>query len=94
MLFDKNFLNKKILIVSDNDEGCDEEDRENERLYISKISDQAKNYGVEVFYEEVLNAEELREALSKYNKNDVIVFNWCERFYIHRRKYKNNGTYR
>lgn len=80
MQFDKNFLNKKILICSDYDSSYTQDEIEHEKKYLNKLFDEIKEYKVEVEYKEVKNEDELKKLLSSYDKNDWIIFNWCERF--------------
>lgn len=80
MQFDKSFLSKDILIISDKDNSYADFEKEYEKKYLAKLFKEIKAHNVNVMIEEVLDANELRQILSKYDKDKVIIFNWCERF--------------
>ena len=80
MKFNEKFLTKDILIISDFDNDYTELEKDDEKKYLTKLFKQIGAYGVKVSIEEVSNEKELRKILGKYNKDSVIVFNWCERF--------------
>ncbi len=80
MKFDEKFLTKNILIISDFDNEYTEPEKNGEKKYLAKLFKQIETYGVKVLIEEVSDEKELRQTLGKYNKSEVVIFNWCERF--------------
>lgn len=79
MEFDNNFLKKKILMISDFDDSYSKEEKDLEDNYIETLKAQIATYGVTFEYEEVKTENDLEQLLTKYNKDEYIIFNWCER---------------
>ncbi len=70
---------KEILMVSDFDDTYTPDELAAEKNYLEKLTAQLAQYNVKLTVEEVETENDLREILKKYNKNEVVVFNWCEK---------------
>lgn len=72
-------LTKEILMISDFDDSYTAEELQAEKKYLETLSAQLSAYNVKLHVEEIATEQELRETLKKYNREDVVIFNWCER---------------
>ncbi len=74
-----NLRGRNIVIISDFVSiDYDAQDQHEEHDFISKITADLKNFGISVAFLEIKTLDELREGLAKYNKDTIVVFNWCE----------------
>jgi len=74
-----NLMGRRIVMISDYvSKDYDAEDQKEEKLYIAKIKKGLKKFGIPFNFHEVKNLTELKEKLSNYDKNNMVVFNWCE----------------
>lgn len=82
--FVKNFmpelLKRKLVVISDyvNPKEYAKLELEDEVQLIDTIEREINAYGVRVEYIEVKNLNDLKKSLIKFNRDEVVIFNWCE----------------
>jgi len=71
-------------MISDfTDESYDIEDKEEEKTFLSQIIQNLIDLGVKFHFTEARTLNELSKKLSRYDKNKIVIFNWCEEIYGH-----------
>ncbi len=74
-----NLLGRDILMISDYiSEAYDEDDLKIEKDFLKTVKKDLNKYGINFFFLEVENIKELEQKLKKFNKDKVVIFNWCE----------------
>jgi D-alanine-D-alanine ligase len=73
---------RAILMVSDFvGEGYDKKDLEEEKIFLTEVKSDLKKLGIEFYLVEIKSIEELKQALSKFDKDKIVIFNWAEELY-------------
>ena len=69
---------RKIVMISDYVEDYDETDKSNDETYLKLLQKELKAENIEFEYIESKSLEELEKALNKFDKNEIVIFNWFE----------------
>ena len=73
---------RAILMVSDYvDENYDEEDLKEEKEFLKEIKRDLKKFGIKFHFLEFKTLAELKRRLKKFNRDEVVVFNWADEIY-------------
>ncbi len=76
-----DLMGRDIVMISDFVDGWREQDKENEQELLTKIRKECADYRVGFDFIEVKNLKELEEKLSVFDKEKIVIFNWCEDVY-------------
>lgn len=78
--FTSELLKREIIIISDYVDPLtySKSELNDEARFIHTIKKEMDEYGVRSEYLEVRTLNNLKTALEKFNKDDVVIFNWCE----------------
>ena len=79
--FGHKVLSRDVLIISDVDKTYTSDETIAELKYLDTLKAQIAEYGVKMIFEEVDTEADLIQLLANYDKDKVIIFNWCERLY-------------
>lgn len=73
---------RAILMASDFlDEGYDKEDRKEEKIFLTDIESDLKKLGIKFYLLEFKTLAELKEGLSKFHKDGIVIYNWADELY-------------
>ncbi len=73
-----NHFVRKIVMISDYVEDYDEIDKSRDKIYLTLLKKELKAENIEFEYIESKSLEELEKTLSKFDKNEIVIFNWFE----------------
>jgi len=78
--FDKDLLNKNILMLSDYvcENNYHKKELEDERFLIKKFKEEIEKYKLNFFYVEIKTLKELKAVLKNVNLPGTVIYNWCE----------------
>ncbi len=73
---------RAILMVSDFvGEGYDKKDLKEEKKFIKEVKNDLKKLGIKFYFIEIKDLEDLKDSLSKFDKDKIVIFNWAEELY-------------
>lgn len=73
---------RAILVVSDYvDKDYDALDLEEEKKFLNKIEKELKEIGIDYYFIEFKNLDDLKVGLEKFDKDKIVIFNWAEELY-------------
>lgn len=74
-----NIHGRSIVMISDYVEtGYDAEDLAEEKMFLAKIEKDLAYFGINFYWLEVKTLEELKVRLAEFDKDTIVIFNWCE----------------
>lgn len=78
--YDSRLYKRKIIMISDyaEPETYSGDELENEKMLLEKFHQEIYKYNIPFVYEEFKKLDQLTHYLKKLNKDEVIIFNWCE----------------